>query len=52
MSHYRGVCLLSLAISLIAGVFASILRTWAETIGAMDENYNGFRGGGARADAT
>ena len=52
LGNYRGVCLLPLASRLIARILATRLRTWAETIGALDENQNGFRGGRSTADST
>ena len=52
LGNYRGVCLLPLASRLIARTFATRLRTWAETIGVLDENQNVFRGGRSTADST
>ena len=52
LGNYRGVCLLPLASRLIARIFATRLRTWAETIGVLNENQNGFRGGRSTADST
>ena len=52
MNNYRGVCLLPMCSRIIARVMASRLRKWAETIGALDENQNGFRQARSTADTT
>ena len=52
LNNYRGVCLLSLASSIIARIFASRQSRWAEDVGILDENQNGFRSGISTADAT
>ena len=52
LDNYRGVCLLPLASRIKARLFATRIRRWAEEIGAMDENQNGFRSGRSTADAT
>ena len=52
LNNYRGVCLLLLASQMKGRIFATRLRRWAEEIGAMDENQNGFRSGRSTAAAT
>ena len=52
LNNYRGVCLLSLASSIIARIFASRLSRWAADVGILDKNQNGFRSGRSTADAT
>ena len=52
LQNYRGICLLPLASRIIARVLASRIRLWAEEIGALDENQNGFRKNRSTADAT
>ena len=51
INSYRGVCLLSMASRTLARVMASRLRTWAEAVGVLDENQDGFRIGRSTADA-
>ena len=50
INNYRGVCLLSMASRILARIMASRLRIWAEKIGVMDENQDGFRVGRSPAD--
>ena len=50
VNNYRGVGLLSMASRILARVMASRLRTWAEAVGVLDENQDGFRIGRSTAD--
>ena len=52
MNNYRGVCLLPLFSRLAARIYATRMRIWAEEIGALDENQNGFRCGRSTCDST
>ena len=52
LDNYRGVCLLPLISRIIARIFASRIRRWAEKIGALGENQNGFREWRSTCDAT
>ena len=52
INNYRGVCLLSMASRILARIMASRLREWAEAVGVLDENQDGFRVGRLTADAT
>ena len=52
INNYRGVCLLSMASRILARIMASRLREWAEAVGVLDENQDGFRAGRSTADAT
>ena len=36
--NYRGICLLPMLSRILARILATRLRTWAEDIGALDEN--------------
>ena len=52
LNNYRGVCFLPLASRLIARVYATRLRTWAEKTEALGENQCSFRRGRSTADST
>ena len=49
---YRGVCLLPLISRIVARIFASRIREWAEELRVLGENQNGFRTGRSTCDAT
>ena len=51
-NKYRGVCLLAMGSRILAKVLTKRLRRWAESLGLLDENQNGFRTGRSTADAT
>ena len=50
--NYRGVCLLPLISRIVARIFASRIREWAEELKVLGENQNGFRTGRSTCDAT
>ena len=50
--NYRGVCLLSLASRILARILAARLQVWAEDVGILDDNQQGFRKGRSTGDAT
>ena len=52
LNNYRGVCLLPLVSRVIARIFATRKRVWAETLDILGENQNGFRTGRSTCDAT
>ena len=52
INNYRGICLLSMASRILARILASRLRQWAEAVGVLGENQDGFRVGRSTADAT
>ena len=51
INNYRGVCLLTMGSRMLAKVLANRLRDWAEEIGILEENQQGFRRGTSTADA-
>ena len=51
LNNYRGVCLLPLVSPVIARIFATRIRVWAETLDILGENQNGFRTGRSTCDA-
>ena len=51
-NNYRGVCLLPLISRIIARVYASRIRIWAEDLDILGENQCGFRENRSTADAT
>ena len=50
--NYRGVCLLSMGSRVLARIIAARLLEWAEAVGALDDDQQGFRKGRSTADAT
>ncbi|XP_063711602.1 uncharacterized protein LOC134839904 [Symsagittifera roscoffensis] len=52
MGNYRGVCLLPLISRIVACIFASRIREWAEELKVLGENQNGFRTGRSTCGAT
>ena len=52
LNNYRGVCFLPLASRVIARVYATRQRTWAEKAEVLVENQCGFRRGRSTADST
>ena len=50
--NYRGVGLLPLISRIVARIFASQIREWAEELKVLGENQNGFRTGKSTCDAT
>ena len=52
LNNYRDVCILPLISRIIARIYASRIRVWAEEIEILDENQNGFREGRSTCDAT
>ena len=50
--NYRGVFLLPLISRIVARIFASRIREWAEELKVLGENQNGFRTGRSTCDAT
>ena len=52
LNNYRGVCLLPLVSRVIARIFATRIRVWAETLDILGENQNDFRTGRSTCDAT
>ena len=51
-NNYRGVCLLSMGSRILARVIAARLMLWAEDVGLLDDNQQGFRKGRSTGDAT
>ena len=51
LDNYRGVCLLALISRIIARIYATRIREWAETIEVLGENQNGFREGRSTCDS-
>ena len=51
-NNYRGVCLLSMGSRILARVVAARLMEWAEDVGVLDDNQQGFRKGRSTGDAT
>ena len=49
--NYRGVCLLSMGSRILARIIAARLQVWAEEVGALDDDQQGFRKGRSTADA-
>ena len=52
LDNYRGVCLLPLISRIVARIYATRIREWAETIEVLGENQNGFREGRSTCDST
>ena len=52
LDNYRGVCLLPLISRIIARIYATRIRRWAEVLGILGENQNGFRQGRSTCDST
>ena len=51
-NNYRGVCLLSLGSRILARILAVRLSAWAEAVGVLDDDQQGFRKGRSTADAS
>jgi hypothetical protein len=51
LNNYRGICLLPIGSRILARILATRLREWAEEIGILEENQQGFREGRSTGDA-